>query len=94
MIKTKNLVTHIVTHSNAKLETVIMMEECGEVIQELAHAIRTDRGLNHEHLAEEMAQLYVSWEVIRKYYSLTDDEIQDQIDRKYDKNFLTHRGET
>ena len=93
MVKIDNLVKRIREISNKDLEQIVLMEECGEVIQAVAHTIRPDRKPDVAHLTEELAQLYVSMAVVRGYFDISDEDIQKEVDKKYRKHGLTHEDE-
>lgn len=57
--------------------TVVTMEECSEVIQELSKFLR---GLgNKRHLSEEIADVLITLKEVCMMYNLKDDDIQNAI---------------
>ena len=57
--------------------TVVAMEECSEVIQELSKFIR---GLgNKRHLSEEIADVLITLKEVCMMYDLKDEDIQNAI---------------
>ena len=71
--------------------TTICMEECAELIQAVSKEKRKKRKKHHknvdkEHLAEEMADVLISFEIIKQVYGITDKDIKKQLEIKQKRN--------
>ena len=60
----------------------IAMEECAELIQAINKHIRMCSEESREHLVEEMADVSICLEQLKKLAFVTDDELQQMIDKK------------
>lgn len=78
----RNAVWHeSVERFGTRLQSVVYMEECAELIQAVSKRLRgrPDPGDN---LAEEMADVYICLGMLRDMYGVTDERLESWIDRK------------
>lgn len=74
----------------------IAQEECGELIQAVSKMCRAK--LNgeeppREHLIEEMADVFISISLLCNMFKITDEEVNEWINRKMERNIKRVRGE-
>jgi len=62
----------------------IMMEECGELIQECSKAIRMDNYYNNKDLAREVGDVYTMIELLHEYDLIGWDEVEERMQIKKD----------
>ena len=67
------------------------MVECAELIQAVSKEKRKKRKKNHknvdkEHLAEEMSDVLICFEIIKQVYGITDKDIKKQLEIKQKRN--------
>lgn len=62
------------------LQVTVAIEEMSELQKELCKALR--RKGNHEHITEEMADVYITLRQMQLYYGISKEELQEWIDKK------------
>lgn len=76
----KKIVRETIEHYGKELQSIVAMEECSELIQSVSKELR---GISDkDHLAEEIADVYICLELLKQMYEITDDDIQEWIDVK------------
>lgn len=60
-----------------KLQSVVCMEEMAELIKEVSKFIRGSG--SKENLTEEMADVYICLDLLRKMYNVDPEQLQDEI---------------
>jgi len=61
---------------------VIMMEECGELIQACSKALRTDDFYNNQNLIEEVGDVYAMMEIMQDFDMISWDDIDERVKEK------------
>tara|TARA_R100001369_G_scaffold48382_1_gene74861 strand:- start:177 stop:452 length:276 start_codon:yes stop_codon:yes gene_type:complete len=61
---------------------VIMMEECGELIQACSKALRTDDFYNNQNLIEEVGDVYAMMEIMQDFDMISWDDIDERVREK------------
>jgi len=61
---------------------VIMMEECGELIQACSKALRTDYFYNNQNLIEEVGDVYAMMEIMQDFDMISWDDIDERVKEK------------
>ena len=74
------IVRETITHYGKELQSIVVMEECSELIQAVSKELRGKS--DKDHLAEEMADVYICLELLKQMYEITNSEIQGWIDVK------------
>ena len=65
---------------------MLLMEECGELIQAVSKYER-EGSKRRDNLLEEIRDMYISLEAIKYLYSIDDNEINDLIEKKLNKKY-------
>ncbi len=76
----KKIIADSITHYGAEMQTTVVMEELAELIQAISKEKR--RQSDKSHLAEEIADVLISIEILKQIYSIDDTDIQSWIDLK------------
>lgn len=76
----KKIVAHTIELYGATLQSIVAMEECSELIQAISKGLRykSDR----DNLAEEIADVYISLEILKQIYEIKEKDIEEWIDYK------------
>lgn len=82
-IEVKNVIDHIVNNETAEINCVICMEELAELQQEISKQLR-DKG-DMLGLLEELADVYICLEMLKKMFGYTNDEIARAVSIKLDR---------
>lgn len=78
----RNAVWHeSVERFGTRLQSVVCMEECSELIQAVSKRLRGKPDPD-DNLAEEMADVYICLGMLRDMYGVTDERLESWIDRK------------
>lgn len=81
----KELVKKIIDKNGTVTQSMIVMEECSELIQAISKCLRSKEMIpteTREHLIEEMADVMICLEQLMLMYSITDEELISWIERK------------
>ena len=70
-----------IDHYGKQLQSIVCMEECGELIQAISKKLRDPTSPN-DHLAEEMADVIICLHQLKMMYGITDDAIRDRVEAK------------
>lgn len=70
-----------IDHYGRQMQSIVCMEECAELIQEISKKSRDPTSPN-DHLAEEMADVVVCLNLLKLMYGITDKEIRDWAEAK------------
>ena len=77
----RNAVWHeSVERFGTRLQSVVCMEECAELIQAVSKRLR-GKPDPEDNLAEEMADVYICLGMLRDMYGVTDERLESWIDR-------------
>jgi len=61
---------------------VIMMEECGELIQACSKALRKDDFYDNQNLIEEVGDVYAMMEIMQDFDMISWDDIDERVKEK------------
>ena len=61
---------------------VIMMEECGELIQACSKALRKDEFYDNKQLIEEVGDVYTMIEIMHDFDMISWDDIDERVKKK------------
>lgn len=67
-----------IDHYSKQLQSIVCMEECGELIQAISKKLRDPTSPN-DHLAEEMADVIICLNLLKLMYGITDKEIHNRV---------------
>lgn len=67
-----------------RLQSVVCMEECAELIQAVSKRLRGKPDPD-DNLAEEMADVYICLHLLQDMYDVTDERLESWIDRKTER---------
>lgn len=76
----KELVGKTIKHYGKEIQSIVVMEECSELIQAVSKELRGKS--DKDHLTEEMADVYICLELLKQMYGITNSNIQNWIDVK------------
>ena len=80
IINNNGVIRRVIDVYGHKHQTYVASEELGELNQQLMKELR---GIgNHEHLVEEMADVYICLIQIREMYNIKEEELQNEINEK------------
>nr|DAF75090.1 MAG TPA: nucleoside triphosphate pyrophosphohydrolase [Caudoviricetes sp.] len=82
-IEVKNVIDHIVKNETEEINCIICMEEMAELQQEISKQFR-DKG-DMLGLLEELADVYICLEMLKKMFYYTDDEIAKAVGIKLER---------
>ena len=74
------IVTKAIEHYGKETQSIVVMEECAELIQAISKELRGKS--DKKHLAEEMADVYICLELLKQMYEITDSDLQEWNDFK------------
>ena len=69
-----------IEHYGKDVQSTVCMEECAELIQAISKEKRGKSDKNH--LAEEMADVLISIELLKEIYDVSNEQINEWIDKK------------
>lgn len=76
----KQIIADSIKQYGAEMQTTVVMEELAELIQAIS---KEKRGQSDKsHLAEEIADVLISIEILKQIYSIDDTDIQSWIELK------------
>lgn len=81
----KELAKKVIHKHGTVTQSMIVMEECSELIQAISKCLRSKEMIpteTREHLIEEMADVMICLEQLMLMYSITDEELISWIERK------------
>lgn len=90
-IEVKRVIDHIVNNETAEINSVICMEELAELQQEISKQIR-GKG-DALGILEELADVCICLEMLKKMFQFTNDEIARAVDIKlerYERRSMKH----
>jgi len=61
---------------------IIMMEECGELIQACSKALRKDDFYDNQNLIEEVGDVYTMMEIMHDFDIFSWNDIEDRVEEK------------
>lgn len=67
-----------IDHYGRQLQSIVCMEECGELIQAIIKKLRKDTSSN-DVLSEEMADVIICLHQLKMMYGITDKEIHNRV---------------
>ena len=67
-----------IDHYGTRLQSIVCMEECGELIQAIIKKLRKDTSSN-DVLSEEMADVIICLHQLKLMYGITDKEIHNRV---------------
>ena len=76
----ERIVQETIKHYGKEIQSIVAMEECSELIQAVSKELRGKS--DKDHLAEEMADVYICLELLKQMYGITNSDIQGWIDSK------------
>ena len=82
----KDLVNYVINNFDQKNQDLILIEEMSELTKELLKKRREKD--NWDELIEEMSHVYISLEVVKTLYGISDKDIQKQVDLKKEKYYI------
>lgn len=74
-----------------RLQSVVCMEECAELIQAVSKRLR-GRPDPEDNLAEEMADVYICLKMLQDMYGVTDERLESWIKRKTERQTERNRA--
>ena len=81
----RNAVWHeSVERFGTRLQSVVCMEECSELIQAVSKRLR-GKSDPDDNLAEEMADVVICLHLLQDMYDVTDERLESWIDRKTER---------
>lgn len=72
--------TEAILHYGIEKQSVVCMEELAELTQQVSKQLRGKGDKNH--LAEEMADVYICLDMLKKMYNIDPEQLEDEIWRK------------
>lgn len=75
----------------ARLQSVVCMEECAELIQAVSKRLR-GKSDPDDNLAEEMADVVICLHLLQDMYGVTDERLGSWIDRKTERQKERNRA--
>lgn len=78
--KKESIMCEAITKYGIVKQQAVAMEEMGELIQQIAKMIRGDGNIIN--LVEEMADVYIMLEEIKQIYTISDKELEDEMNFK------------
>lgn len=82
-MSSKGTIQDAIDHWGVQMQTIVCMEECSELIKECSKMLRGKCG--REHLIEEMADVYICLEMLKKMYGITSTDIVNERVRKLER---------
>ena len=80
-----------ILHYGILPQSVVCMEECSELIKEISKFIR-GKG-NTPHLVDEMADVYICLDMLKKMYAVDEQVLEATISAKLDRTMARIAGE-
>lgn len=81
----RNAVWHeSVERFGTRLQSVVCMEECSELIQAISKRLRGKSDPN-DNLAEEMADVVICLHLLQDMYDVTDERLESWVNRKTER---------
>lgn len=88
----RNAVWHeSVERFGTRLQSVVCMEECSELIQAISKRLR-GKSDPDGNLAEEMADVVICLHLLQDMYDVTDERLESWIDRKTERQAERNRA--
>ena len=79
----ENVLSKTIVKNGIKLQSVIAMEECSELIKEISKFIR-GKG-NKDNLVEEMADVLIVIEQLKMMYAISPQELGEMVGKKVNR---------
>lgn len=76
----RDIITKSITRCSRQVKTIVCMEECSELIQQLSKYCRGEG--DHYSLLEELADVYICLRMIQNLYGVSDVELDKAVDVK------------
>ena len=76
----KEIVEKTIKHYGKETQSIVVMEECAELIQAISKELRGKS--DKKHLAEEMADVYICLELLKRMYEIENSDLQEWINVK------------
>ena len=76
----KEIVEKTIKHYGKETQSIVVMEECSELIQAISKELRGKS--DKKHLAEEMADVYICLELLKQMYEIENSDLQEWINVK------------
>ena len=76
----KKIVEKTIKHYGKETQSIVVMEECAELIQVISKELRGKS--DKKHLAEEMADVYICLELLKRMYEIENSDLQEWINVK------------
>lgn len=76
----KKIVEKTIKHYGKETQSIVVMEECAELIQAISKELRGKS--DKKHLAEEMADVYICLELLKRMYEIENSDLQEWINVK------------
>lgn len=73
----KKIVEKTIKHYGKETQSIVVMEECAELIRAISKELRGKS--DKKHLAEEMADVYICLELLKQMYKISDSDLQEWI---------------
>lgn len=88
----RNAVWHeSVERFGTRLQSVVCMEECSELIQAISKRLR-GKSDPDDNLAEEMADVVICLHLLQDMYDVTDERLESWVDRKTERQAERNRA--
>lgn len=86
MNKKDKILTRAITQNGTIFQSVIAMEECAELSQAISKYIREPEAKGaRNHLVEEMADIMICLDQLKKMYQVTDEELNHWTESKLNR---------
>ena len=77
----KDIVKKSIEHWGSQKQSIIAMEECAELTQAISKIMLQGKGESY-HLAEAIADTYISLEILKQVYEIDERDLQKIIHKK------------
>lgn len=91
LISQKEQLQLFINYFGEKYQKVLLFEEMSELQKEICKDIRNKR--NIEHIAEELADVYIMLQQMQLIYGITDEQIEQVVQEKIERTLDRIEGE-
>ena len=91
IISQKEQLQLFINYFGEKYQKVLLFEEMSELQKEICKDIRNKR--NIEHIAEELADVYIMLQQMQLIYGITDEQIEQVVQEKIERTLDRIEGE-
>lgn len=91
LISQKEQLQLFINYFGEKYQKVLLFEEMSELQKEICKDIRNKR--NIEHIAEELADVYIMLQQMQLIYGITDEQIEQVVQEKIERTLDRIDGE-